>query len=94
MVVQISTPRVLASHLSSISIPTAIHHASYPVWQLQVLNGCSLCQELRVGQDLKVDVGVRAVAFQHLTQAVRKQWQHWQEKAGMDGILKVGAVVF
>ena len=40
--------------------------ASYPVRLGQICDGSALCKELRVAEDLKVHVGVRAVAPQHL----------------------------
>ncbi len=39
---------------------------AHPIGILQVLDGCALCQELRVGQDLKVHIWVSTVPAQHL----------------------------
>ena len=44
----------------------AAQQDAHPVGHGQVLDGRALRQELRVGQDLKLHVGVRAVAPQHL----------------------------
>ena len=39
---------------------------SHPVGRLQVLDGCALCQKFRIGQDLKVHVGISTITLQHL----------------------------
>ena len=39
---------------------------AYPVWSLKILDGGTLCQELRVAQNLKVHIGVSAVPPEHL----------------------------
>lgn len=41
-------------------------HVAHPVRHCQVLHGGALCQKLRVAQDLKGHVGVRAIPPQHL----------------------------